>query len=78
MIGTASRQGLDKAVRAANHHAEHHRFPAATSLNLHRLHKALPQPHPIQEKSHLRFHANVVKSLLWGTTPNREDDRCQS
>ncbi|MGW7791499.1 fatty acid desaturase family protein [Streptomyces tricolor] len=47
----------------ANYHAEHHRYPAVATLNLHALHQAMPVPHPIQEKSYLRFHAKLVKSI---------------
>lgn len=42
------------------------------------LHRALPPPHPIQEKSYLELHTNVVRALLGDTTPNREDNRCPS
>ena len=52
----------------ANYHAEHHRFPAVASLNLHTLHKALPEPHPIQERSYLAFHVGLVKALARGET----------
>lgn len=47
----------------ANYHAEHHRYPAVATLNLHRLHEAMPVPHPIQEKSYLGFHAKLVKAI---------------
>ncbi|MFF9812347.1 fatty acid desaturase family protein [Streptomyces sp. NPDC014006] len=47
----------------ANYHAEHHRYPAVATLNLHRLHRAMPVPHPIQEKSYLGFHAKLVKAI---------------
>ncbi|MGW4890101.1 fatty acid desaturase family protein [Streptomyces murinus] len=47
----------------ANYHAEHHRYPAVATLNLHRLHQAMPVPHPIQEKSYLGFHAKMVKAI---------------
>ncbi|SDH92820.1 Fatty acid desaturase [Actinokineospora alba] len=46
-----------------NYHAEHHRYPAVATLNLHRLHKAMPEPHPIQSDSYLGFHIGLVKSL---------------
>ncbi|MEU4890927.1 fatty acid desaturase [Streptomyces sp. NPDC044780] len=48
----------------ANYHAEHHRYPAVASLNLHRLRKALAEPHPITGKSYVGFHAGLV-SALW-------------
>ncbi|MEU3711054.1 fatty acid desaturase family protein [Streptomyces catenulae] len=47
----------------ANYHAEHHRYPAVSSINLHRLHRAMPEPHPIQEKSYVRFHAGLFAGL---------------
>ncbi|MFI6683214.1 fatty acid desaturase family protein [Streptomyces sp. NPDC050485] len=47
----------------ANYHAEHHRYPAVATLNLHRLHKAMPVPHPIQERSYLGFHVKMVKAI---------------
>jgi fatty acid desaturase len=50
-----------------NYHAEHHRYPAVASVNLHRLHKALPEPHPVQAKSYVRFHWGLVMALLTGT-----------
>jgi fatty acid desaturase len=49
-----------------NYHAEHHRFPAVASVNLHRLHKAMPQPHPVEEKSYTRFHLGLARALLRG------------
>ena len=57
----------------ANYHAEHHRFPAVTSLNLHRLHEAMPQPHPIQQKSYLGFHLDLGKGLLEGQRQTRRE-----
>ena len=50
-----------------NYHAEHHRYPAVASINLHRLHKAMPEPHPVQEKSYVQFHWGLVMALLKGT-----------
>ncbi|WP_050502775.1 fatty acid desaturase family protein [Streptomyces monomycini] len=50
----------------ANYHAEHHRYPAVATLNLHRLHKAMPVPHPIQERSYLGFHVKLVKAIGTG------------
>ncbi|MGI5336474.1 fatty acid desaturase family protein [Streptomyces sp. CA-181903] len=50
----------------ANYHAEHHHYPAVSSLNLHRLHRSMPVPHPIQEKSYVRFHAGLVGALRKG------------
>jgi fatty acid desaturase len=50
-----------------NYHAEHHRYPAVASVNLHRLHKAMPVPHPVQEKSYVRFHWGLMVALLKGT-----------
>ncbi|AJT65133.3 fatty acid desaturase family protein [Streptomyces chattanoogensis] len=47
----------------ANYHAEHHRYPAVATLNLHRLHRAMPVPHPIQERSYLGFHMKLVKAI---------------
>ncbi|MEU2061860.1 fatty acid desaturase [Streptomyces sp. NPDC013455] len=47
----------------ANYHAEHHRYPAVATLNLHRLHRSMPVPHPIQEKSYLGFHTKLVKAI---------------
>lgn len=49
-----------------NYHAEHHRYPAVSSVNLHRLHKAMPQPHPVQAKSYIRFHYGLVRALVKG------------
>lgn len=51
-----------------NYHAEHHLFPAVASVNLHRLHVAMPKPHPVQEKSYLRFHYGLLRALLKGDT----------
>ncbi|MFC8917840.1 fatty acid desaturase family protein [Streptomyces sp. NPDC047821] len=47
----------------ANYHAEHHRYPAVATLNLHRLHRAMPVPHPIQERSYLAFHRKLLKAI---------------
>lgn len=47
----------------ANYHAEHHRYPAVASLNLHRLHRAMPVPHPLQERSYLGFHRKMVRAI---------------
>lgn len=47
----------------ANYHAEHHRYPAVPTLNLHRLHKALPDPHPIQVASYTGFHTRLLREL---------------
>ncbi|MGW1194275.1 fatty acid desaturase family protein [Streptomyces sp. NPDC002536] len=47
----------------ANYHAEHHRYPAVATLNLHRLHRAMPEPHPIQESSYLGFHVKLAREL---------------
>ncbi|GIJ29226.1 fatty acid desaturase [Micromonospora qiuiae] len=49
-----------------NYHAEHHRYPAVASVNLHRLHKALPQPHPVQVRSYVGFHLGLLRALLRG------------
>lgn len=49
-----------------NYHAEHHRYPAVASVNLHRLHKAMPQPHPVEVKSYLGFHLGLARALLRG------------
>jgi fatty acid desaturase len=49
-----------------NYHAEHHRYPAVASVNLHRLHKAMPAPHPVTVKSYFGFHFGLVKALLKG------------
>ncbi|KUN18763.1 Omega-3 fatty acid desaturase [Streptomyces antibioticus] len=50
----------------ANYHAEHHRYPAVASVHLHRLHLALPEPHPIQQRSYLEFHAGLLRALARG------------
>ncbi|WP_372405356.1 fatty acid desaturase [Streptomyces luteireticuli] len=50
----------------ANYHAEHHRYPAVASVNLHKLHRAMPDPHPVQEKSYFRFHAGLFGALSRG------------
>jgi fatty acid desaturase len=47
----------------ANYHAEHHRYPAVPTLNLHELHKALPEPHPLQEASYTAFHYRLIQHL---------------
>lgn len=49
-----------------NYHAEHHRYPAVASVNLHRLHKAMPQPHPVQSKSYVSFHWGLARALMKG------------
>jgi fatty acid desaturase len=49
-----------------NYHAEHHRFPAVASVNLHRLHKAMPRPHPVQSKSYIDFHWGLARALMKG------------
>lgn len=54
-----------------NYHAEHHRYPAVATLNLHRLYKAIPEPHPIQSGSYLGFHRGLIKSLK--ATPAEAD-----
>lgn len=48
-----------------NYHAEHHRYPAVASVNLHELHREVG-PHPVQEASYLAFHTRLVKSLARG------------
>ncbi|AEV81264.1 Omega-3 fatty acid desaturase [Actinoplanes sp. SE50] len=52
----------------ANYHAEHHRFPAVPTLNLHRLHRALPEPHPLQAASYTAFHLRLIRHLTPGET----------
>ncbi|MEU2957156.1 fatty acid desaturase family protein [Streptomyces xanthochromogenes] len=47
----------------ANYHAEHHRYPAVATLNLHQLHRAMPVPHPLQERSYLSFHTKLLKAV---------------
>jgi fatty acid desaturase len=56
-----------------NYHAEHHRFPAVASVNLHRLHKAMPQ-----SNSYAGFHWGLARALMkgdkdYGKLPDQSD-----